>query len=185
MSNKPSCQGWCLLCLYATAGLEHDCSSPLLPCFVQCRLQLMAADPLLSAISTGLAAARRAVPEAQGGSEVSAAELREWMVRWEDLQLERPLGRGSFGKVRTSESGHSVCVSGCLMPTMCRSIHQATLPTWLQVYLARWAETPCAVKVLLTTGGRQRLIGREGGRGNWFAGCTAALGCICVDGIGL
>lgn len=62
-------------------------------------MRSLADDPLLSGISSGLAAARRAAPASQGGSDVSAAELREWEVRWEDIRLERLLGRGSFGKV--------------------------------------------------------------------------------------
>ncbi|KAI7844896.1 hypothetical protein COHA_001545 [Chlorella ohadii] len=76
-------------------------------------------DPVLTVIASNLdshlAASRAAEPSPKldGGS---SGELQQWHVNWDDLRVERLLGRGSFGRV----------------------------------YLARWDETPVAVKVLLT-----------------------------------
>ncbi|KAL4436825.1 hypothetical protein ABPG75_003964 [Micractinium tetrahymenae] len=55
-------------------------------------------DPLLAFISTHLATARAALPQA-------AEAARPGLLRWEHLQLERPLGRGTAGKVYLGRLG--------------------------------------------------------------------------------
>ena len=79
--------------------------------------------------------------------------MQRWEVRWEDIQLERLLGRGSYGRV----------------------------------YYGRWAETPCAVKVLLTTGalGRVQGVSRqtslEQAQLRQGADCTTLLPRTCLQ----
>ena len=40
-----------------------------------------------------------APPPSRGSSEALNAEMLRWEVLWTDLQIERPIGQGSFGCV--------------------------------------------------------------------------------------
>lgn len=65
-------------------------------------------DPFLSSINSQLAASREPLTGSAAGQLASkgradpslAAEMQLWSVRWQDIQLEQPVGRGSFGWVR-------------------------------------------------------------------------------------
>lgn len=67
--------------------------------FAHCSLDT---DPVLTVIASNLdshlAASRAAEPSPKldGGS---SGELQQWHVNWDDLRVERLLGRGSFGRV--------------------------------------------------------------------------------------
>lgn len=79
-------------------------------------------DQLLSYISSSLASApssRRRRPASPGALQPTRAssthsglssgslpaEVQQWEVQWEDLQVERAIGRGSYGRVRSGIGG--------------------------------------------------------------------------------
>ena len=83
-----------------------------LPITCICSQNSLESDPVLSHIAShllsrqqlGSAAAAAAggsgaLGSPMGGSGSLLAEVQQWEVRWEDIQLEGAIGRGSFGKV--------------------------------------------------------------------------------------
>ncbi len=60
-------------------------------------------DAILSALAGSLAAICAGQPTATGMAQTAvlqSGELQQWHVSWDDLHMERLLGRGSFGRVR-------------------------------------------------------------------------------------
>ena len=142
----------------------------------------LSSDPVLSVIAASLSRAAPPASSAESSTPdaASGGELQQWLVQWEDIQFERLLGRGSFGRVSgcllpgRGRQRPVVCCSPGGMPARCRKRWPEPCPapprhssagaprSWplTQVYLARWFETPCAVKVLLTTGALEGRAGR-------------------------
>jgi len=73
----------------------HPCPRTCRPC----RLHSIESDPLLSLISTRLATVRERSRVGAAHPGHLPAAVRQWEMRWEELTLVRPIGRGSFGKV--------------------------------------------------------------------------------------
>ena len=76
-------------------------------------------DPMLSYISSYLASHPRPHSSSLGstggssatehsGSVELATNMRSLLVAWEDLEIEKPIGRGSFGTVRRTCSCRQV-----------------------------------------------------------------------------
>lgn len=122
---------------------------------------------LLSHVETALASRRseqsveRTTGQAGAGGNVLpalASAVRVWEVQWEDIAIERPIGRGSFGWVRwmqlmrkhaallvvagalqLSDSVTGSCLPGCRTAKSCRSFPAAGLPSAV-------AAVPCRVQ---------------------------------------
>lgn len=63
------------------------------------------------------------------------SETRQWAVDWEELQIERPIGRGSFGWV---SAGWVQWASASRYHALSDQPQSCSA---LQVYLAKWHET--------------------------------------------
>jgi hypothetical protein len=112
-------------------------------CYVMCSDQHLESDPYVLSIATHMATSARAPPHQPSTRDQSAAsgatsdpsdahksgalhpEVQRWQVEWDDLQLQRLIGKGSFGKVRAAEGMHAdllmgslVCVRQCLKLTV-------------------------------------------------------------------
>jgi len=88
-----------------------------LPPSLVCSVTSLTDDPVYSYLSTHLASISRAAAHSHtsattpasskgsgllsspGASSPLAPEVQQWEVRWEDLHLVRPIGRGSYGRV--------------------------------------------------------------------------------------
>ena len=110
---QPSCPKCCKANKWAShmpmlAALKN------LPITCICSQNSLESDPVLSHIASHLLSRQQlgsaAVAAAGGsgalgspmggsGSGSLLAEVQQWEVRWEDIQLEGAIGRGSFGKV--------------------------------------------------------------------------------------
>ena len=111
-----TCTGSCvqdhiqLPCWAPSTSIHLALSTPLLP---TCSLHSLAADPLLSVISSSLVASGMTA-DGQGASEGHAGgSMQRWRVRWDDVRLGRARGRGSFGRV-SSEGSDLRCTGGML-----------------------------------------------------------------------
>lgn len=62
-------------------------------------------DPVLSYIASSLATIKPYQRSVTGGSDYSASsglpdDMSQWLVEWDEIRLEHPIGKGSFGWVR-------------------------------------------------------------------------------------
>lgn len=85
------------MCSVGNRMLLVPCPSGRLPCSAA----LGAGDDLqiVSYINSRLASLPASERSGSSGSGAISAEMRQWEVRWGDIQVERLVGSGSFGRV--------------------------------------------------------------------------------------
>lgn len=54
-------------------------------------------DPLLSVIASSLASRRAGQGQGSAHEDGLPAHMAEWLVLWDQITLDRPIGKGSFG----------------------------------------------------------------------------------------
>ena len=150
-----------LLALATTlhSGTNSKASSQPLPARLPpCSERSVAADPVLSFITSRMAAARR--PSSINHSSSSSSlppGVQQWEVQWADIRLRQQIGRGSFGRVRKKRACRSVCSQLCgALDTGHALPHACSRPLGLHYHpcagICIWGETQVAVKVLVATG---------------------------------
>ena len=91
-------------------------------------------------------------------SQLSSEARGLWDIPFSQLQLRRRVGQGAFGAVRLlphrpacTHAFSPACLQRCQASPPCM-VHSswAFAPLHMQVYLAEWHQTACAVKVLLS-----------------------------------
>ena len=149
----------------ANASRPPHLPLPSPPCFLlpRCRQQSLQSDPLLTFISTSLAARPQPAASDSGGSAPSrgsgALELRTdaklWEVQWPALTILRAIGRGGrAGGMggRQAKQRRQTAVPPALPASV--PVHPPPAGSFGSVYLAEWGQTRVAVKVLVSMGER-------------------------------